>query len=445
MDQVPSSSRFVIVGAGVHGLSTAWHLAMALEARGTGSGRDILLLDKTGPGAGATGIACGCVRNLYMTDALHPILRHSVDVWMSDPINLGFQQVGYVSVGAANQESEYEAITRSQNAAGYPSDLFIGDEARRFLKSIWPDFVTDGVDCVLHEKPSGYAGTRQAVWGLEQKCRQQGVRIESGVEVTGYDLESGRVRKVLTSRGDVACDAVVLGLGAWGPTHWSLLGLDDRLTVRYADGTEITDKPMWTFWRLREGEVFHEPPYRDAADRDPPVLHVELMDRPVRDPASGRELQDHLYVYWKNGAERMPGQGVQGGITPVEVGTDAEIDPYGHANDRYQAEPAFADIFCASLGQLMHRFEGCRPRYHERRNGGICAFTPDNVPIFDWVRDNVYLIADSGHGFKMTGVGKLVARHLASGETVGELEPFRFDRFAAGRTFGAHNSNSPWV
>jgi glycine/D-amino acid oxidase-like deaminating enzyme len=445
MTSLPQSAQYVIVGAGVHGLSTAWHLAMELEARGTGSGSDIVLLDKTAPGAGATGIACGCVRNLYMTSALHPILRHSVDVWMSDPVNLGFQQVGYVSVGSANQLPEYEAITASQNAAGYPSDLYVDHDARRFLKSIWPDFKTEGVACVLHEKPSGYAGTRQAVWGLEQKCRQHGVQIISGVEVTGYDREGGRVRQVLTDKGSVACDAVVLGLGAWGPIHWDYLGLPDALTVRYADGTVAEDRPMWTFWRLREGEVFHEPHYRSADDRDPPVLHVELMGQPVLDPETGRELQDHIYVYWKNGAERMPRPGVQGGITPVRIGTEAEVEPFGHANDGYQAEPAFADIFSASMAQLMGRFEGCRRQFRERRNGGICAFTPDNVPVFDWVLDNVYLIADSGHGFKMTGVGKLVARHLARGDRVEELAPFAFSRFAEGRTFGAHNSNSPWV
>jgi hypothetical protein len=45
----------------------------------------------------------------------------------------------------------------------------------------------------------------------------------------------------------------------------------------------------------------------------------------------------------------------------------------------------------------------------------------------------------------MTGVGKLVARHMASGQKVAELEPFRFDRFASGRTFGKTNSHSPWV
>ena len=134
MTVLPDSKTYVIAGAGVHGLSTAWHLAMELEARGKGSGKDIVVLDKTAPGAGATGIACGCVRNFYMTEALHPILRHSVDVWMSDPVRFGFQQVGYISAGEENQAADYEKITKSQNACGYRSDVYVGKEAKSFLK-----------------------------------------------------------------------------------------------------------------------------------------------------------------------------------------------------------------------------------------------------------------------------------------------------------------------
>ncbi len=63
MPDIPSSVTHVVVGAGIHGRSTAWHLAMELEARGTGSGGDVVVLDKGGVGAGASGIACGCVRN----------------------------------------------------------------------------------------------------------------------------------------------------------------------------------------------------------------------------------------------------------------------------------------------------------------------------------------------------------------------------------------------
>ena len=115
------SRKYVIVGAGIHGLSTAWHLAMDLKSRGQGSGRDILVLEKSHVGAGATGVACGNVRNFYMTEALHPILKHSVDVWMHDPINFGFQQVGYVSCGEANQTPDFEKMHKSHNSVDYTS------------------------------------------------------------------------------------------------------------------------------------------------------------------------------------------------------------------------------------------------------------------------------------------------------------------------------------
>src|SRR3546814_20306016 len=116
MTVLPDSKTYVIAGAGIHGLSTAWHLAMELEARGKGYGKDIVVLDKTAPGAGASGIACGCVCNFYMPEALPPILRHSVDVWMSDPVRFGFQQVGYISVVEDNKRAQHAKLTRRQKA-----------------------------------------------------------------------------------------------------------------------------------------------------------------------------------------------------------------------------------------------------------------------------------------------------------------------------------------
>lgn len=443
MGKVPDSCQYVIIGAGIHGLSTAWHLAMELEARGRGSGQDIVVLDKGGVGAGASGIACGCVRNFYMTEPLHAILRHSVDVWMSDPVAFGFQQVGYISCGEANQIPDYERIHRSQNAVDYTSDLYVGLEARQFLTTIWPDFKIDKIDVVIHEKVSGYAGTRQALQGLARKCAEHNIRILTGVEVTGYAVQAGQVTAVETNHGAIKCDLVIWGLGAWTPKHWAMLQQPMTLDCRYADGaSEVKD--MWTYWRLLEGEVYHAQPYVTPAGLNPPVLHVELMNTPVFDERSDRQLADYTYVYFKNGNERMDRPGLQGGATPVKLGPEAVTDPYGHANDAYQAEPDFADYLCAAMAQTMARFEGCRPNFRERRNGGIGAFTPDNVPIFDWVLPNVYMIADSNHGFKMTGAGKLVARYL-QGEEVTELKPFAFSRFAQGNTFGSSNSHSPWV
>ena len=59
---LPASVKHLVVGAGVHGLSTAWHLAQA--------GEEVLVVDKTGVAAGASGIACGVVRNNYFQPAM---------------------------------------------------------------------------------------------------------------------------------------------------------------------------------------------------------------------------------------------------------------------------------------------------------------------------------------------------------------------------------------
>ena len=78
--ELPEQSRFVIIGAGVHGLSTAYHLALALNSRGQGNGADILVIDKTAIAAVASEIACGVVRNNYHQPAMRELMAHSIAV-----------------------------------------------------------------------------------------------------------------------------------------------------------------------------------------------------------------------------------------------------------------------------------------------------------------------------------------------------------------------------
>ena len=83
---LPSSVRFLVVGAGVHGLSTAWHLAR--------SGEDVLVVDKTGVAAGASGIACGVVRNNYFQPAMQVLMTACVEIWESDPSTFHYHGSG---------------------------------------------------------------------------------------------------------------------------------------------------------------------------------------------------------------------------------------------------------------------------------------------------------------------------------------------------------------
>jgi methylglutamate dehydrogenase subunit A len=76
-------------------------------------------------------------------------------------------------------------------------------------------------------------------------------------------------------------------------------------------------------------------------------------------------------------------------------------------------------------------------------SGGIGCFTPDSFPIFDTFRDNACVIADSDHGYKMIGVGALVAKELVN-EPQGLLEPFRFSRYETAELHPTSNPPFPW-
>src|ERR671935_912932 len=108
------ATSYVVVGAGIHGLSTAYHLAKELRARGLGSGRDIVVLEKSEPGAGASGIACGVVRNNYFQPAMSELMQACVEVWESDPDAYHYNPVGYIALGATVQEEDLVATFERQ-------------------------------------------------------------------------------------------------------------------------------------------------------------------------------------------------------------------------------------------------------------------------------------------------------------------------------------------
>ena len=80
--------------------------------------------------------------------------------------------------------------------------------------------------------------------------------------------------------------------------------------------------------------------------------------------------------------------------------------------------------------------------FKKEPSGGIGAFSPDSFPIFDEFRQNCYIIADSNHGYKMLGVGKLVAE--TNGKTFLLTYTFRFSRYEEKESHPTSNSPFPW-
>src|ERR1044072_5348601 len=115
---VPKQAAYVVVGAGIHGLSTAYHLAKELRALRSGSGADVVVLDKSEPGAGASGIACGVVRNNYFQPAMSELMQACVEGWESAPAAYHYNAVGYSALGAQVQESDLAETFERQERIG---------------------------------------------------------------------------------------------------------------------------------------------------------------------------------------------------------------------------------------------------------------------------------------------------------------------------------------
>ena len=243
---LPARAKYLVVGAGLHGLSTAYHLGKELAARGTGSGADIVILEKSHPGAGASGIACGVVRNNYFQPAMQELMQACVEVWESDPAAYSYNPVGYMAIGPKAQESDLTAVYERQQKIGYDSTFVTGEGAcDAYMKALFPDWRARGVTAVLHEHKGGFAHNLDSVAGMQAKAESTGAQLITGVEVTGFELASdGSVRAAETNQGRIECDQLIVAPGPVGQAplgHARAAADDRRASAERRRGTRSAD------------------------------------------------------------------------------------------------------------------------------------------------------------------------------------------------------------
>ncbi len=444
---IPEHVEFVIIGAGIHGLSTSWRLAQKLIDKGEEVEGRIVVLDKSGIASGASGIACGVVRNNYFQPAMRRLMAHSVDVWETDPEGLSYHPVGYMQISCEAMREDVRTIFEQQQEIGYESVFIEGENAStNYMRGMFEDWQAKNITSVLHEKRGGYSNNTKAMYGLSAKVEKLGVRIISGIEVKGFvtDSTSNAVSTVVTDKGDITCEQIVIGAGPWVRDFWSMLDLPKQITVKDLDGEIHKNVDMWRYWQLEEG-VLTVPPEALLTDdgKMPPVIHVDT-DAPLYSDVDGSVITEEMWgIYYK---PDWHFGGVQGGASPYKVNTPVDevaIDPYGPSSPEFVSSQEFAHMWVSALAHCHKRFEGTMPKYHREPSGGIGCFTPDSFPVFDKFNENVFIIADSNHGWKMLGVGHLVADEVM-GENQELLEPFRFSRFENGELHPVSNSPYPW-
>jgi glycine/D-amino acid oxidase-like deaminating enzyme len=444
---VPSHAEYLVIGAGIHGLSSAWRLAERLRERGEEVEGRVLVLDKAGIVAGASGIACGVVRNNYFQPAMRRLMAHSVEVWESDPDAFSYHPVGYMQISCEAMRDDVAQIHAEQQAISYESAFIEGEaKSRSYMKELFSDWRAEGITSVLHEKRGGYANNTKAIYGLAKKAEDLGVRIMTGVTVKALTSGSGTkaITAVETDKGEIACEHLVIAAGPWVRDFWTMLDLPKQITVRDREGRDHEGVDMWRFWQLEEG-VLRLPPETLLTNDGalPPVIHVDT-NAPLFSDVDGSVITDEMWgIYYK---PDWHFNGIQGGAAPYKVTTPVDevaIDPYGPSSPEFVSSPDFAHMWVSALAHCHERFAGTIGHYHREPSGGIGCFTPDSFPVFDRFFENVTILADSNHGYKMLGVGRLAADEIL-GERQPLLEPFRFDRYAKGELHPVSHSPFPW-
>jgi len=441
MANIPSKAKVVIIGGGIHGLSTAWHLSQKYKNE-----NDVVVLEKSHIAAGASGIACGVVRNNYFQPAMRELMAHSVSVWESDPKEFKYNPVGYLQISPEVMHKDVASIYEQQKAIGYDSEFIEGEaDCMKYMKTIYDDWQAKEITSVLHEKKGGYAFNKDSIKGIAKKAEANGSKIITGVKVTGFKRGSNSkaITGVETDKGTIDCEQVVVGVGPWVRDIWNMLELPQTVNIKNGNG-ESREVPMWKYWFLQEGVLGVDKDFLKTNDgKLPPVTHVDTT-APLYSDLDGKLITDKIWgIYYKPDIE---GLGVQGGTSPYIVDkhfNDVAVDPYGIESKDYQTTDKFSEMWVSALAHCQKRFEGKYSVYRKGPSGGLGCLTPDSFPIFDRFCENVYMIADANHGYKMIGVGQLVAGEILGNESE-LLKPFRFNRYENGKLHPLSNSPFPW-
>ncbi len=250
-----SPRRVVIIGAGIVGLFTAYHLARA------GAG-PITVVDRGWLSNGSSGRNGGGVRQQWETRATVRLARESVDAYRrfgrDFGYNVWFRQGGYLFLAETEAErqhlSQVVSVVRSE---GLPGTWLAPEQIPAYA----PGLDTRGLVGGSYLGSDGTLYPFPALWGLQEAVRALGVELRLGTEVVGIRSEAGHVTGVSTGAGTLPADTVVNAAGGWSVDVARLAGLSvpnqaSRHEILATEPLKPFLDPMVT--RLRDGLYFSQ-------------------------------------------------------------------------------------------------------------------------------------------------------------------------------------------
>ncbi|GAB3264017.1 NAD(P)/FAD-dependent oxidoreductase [Kineosporia babensis] len=250
----PAQADVVVIGGGVMGLSTAYHLAAAGVER-------VVLLEGRQLGSGSTGKAAGGVRALFSDEVnirlgqrgLEALHRFGQD--FGKDVDLEISGYLFLLDDAADLEA-FAAGVELQHSLGVNSRLIDVAEAKRLS----PLISTDGLQGAVFSPEDGFCTPESVVAGYTGAARKLAVEILTGTPATGVHIEGGQIQAVLSPAGRISTNTVICTAGAWSGRigEWAGVDLPVRpLRRQVAISTPIPDLPADLPFTIDFGSSFY--------------------------------------------------------------------------------------------------------------------------------------------------------------------------------------------
>ena len=380
------SYEVVIVGAGGHGLATAYYLA---KNHGI---TDVAVLDRGWLAGGNMARNTTVIRSNYLWDESAAIYEHSLKLWehLSEELDYDilFSQRGVLNL-VHRQGDRREGLRRvnANRLNGIDAEWLTAAEVKAFcpIVNISPDVRYPVIGGTLQRR-GGIAKHDYVAWAFARKADEMGVDLIQNCEVSGFDLDGGRVRGVHTNRGLIAANKVALCAAGHSSVLADMIGLE----------LPIQSHPLQAL----------------VSELLEPFLNCVVMSTEV-----------HVYVSQAHKGELVMGAG---------------IDPYNSYAQR--GSPHVIEDQLAAACELFPIFS----RAHVLRTwAGIVDVAPDASPILGLTPiENLFINCGWGTGgFKATpGAGWVYSHTIAHGEPHPLNAPFALERFTTGALIDEHGA-----
>ncbi len=376
--ELKKSYDVVIIGGGGHGLATAYYLA---KNHGL---TNIALVERGWLGGGNTGRNTTIVRSNYFFPESAAFYDFALKLYegLSTDLNYNIMLSQRGMLSLAHSEHDLEMMNRSCNAMqlnGVPAKMMTAEEIGKRVPSLdVSKSVRYPIWGGLMQERGGVARHDAVAWGYARQASALGVDIIQNCEVTGFDIEGGRVKAVKTSQGTIHTEKVGIAVAGHSSVIAGMAGF--RLPIRSYALQAFVSEPM------------------------KPVLDTVLMT-----PATG------VYISQSDKGELVFG---------------AALDLYASYAQRGNL-PVLEDTV-AGLLQMFPNFSRVRML---RQWAGICDVVHDSTAIVGKTPvDGMYINCGWGTGgFKAIPAGGYTLAHtIAHDDPHPLVKPFSFERFKTG-------------